>query len=486
MEKRFYRKDGSEIWTNLTVTLVRDEAGAPVYAVALLEDISERHRLQAKLEHDALYDPLTGLANRRRVAERLDQIFSAPAGRRRVGLCSLDLDGFKRVNDSLGHDVGDELLKAVASRLLHCCGSGQLVARMGGDEFVIIVEDTAGEHDMRALADEILTSMEAPVRVSGYELTVTTSIGVIELPVADTNPADLMKAADITMYQAKTGGKACYAMFDRDRNDSEVTRNTLSATLPAAVERGEFFVDYQPLVGLVDGVLSGVEALVRWRHPKFGVLGPEQFIDLAEETGAIVQLGHWVLTQACEQARRWEDTFGAAAPVVSVNLAPRQLHDPNLVAGVATILEVNGLDPSRLQLELTEQALMGDETGPLKALTKLYHMGVRIAIDDFGTGYSNFSYLRRLPMHELKLDSSFAVSLRPPDVDPVDERIVATLVSLAHALELTVTAEGVETPAQRDRFRAAGCDAGQGALFGLAGTAEQIDILLRAALRPQL
>ncbi len=481
VEKRYYRADGDEVWTNVTVSLVRDEAGAPAYQVALLEDVSERRSLQARLEHLAYHDPLTGLANREMVNERLGQIFAGPAGRRRVGLFFLDLDGFKVVNDSLGHDVGDELLKAVASVLTRCCGSGRLVARMGGDEFVIIVEDSAGEADVVALAEEILAGLAHPIRVGDHELAVTTSIGIVERPVAATNPADLMKAADITLYRAKAEGKARYAMFDRDRNDTEVARFTLSATMPAAVDRGEFFVDYQPLVGLQDGVLRGVEALVRWRHPKFGVLGPERFIDLAEETGSIVQLGHWVLSRACEQARRWQDTFGDAAPVISVNLAPRQLHEPNLVSEVATILQANGLDPASLQLELTEQSLMGDEAGPLEALTKLYCMGVRIAIDDFGTGYSNFSYLRRLPMHELKLAASFALSLCPPDPDLVNEKIVATLVNLAHALELTVTAEGVETALQRDRFQALGCDAGQGSLFGLPGTAEQIDTRLRAA-----
>ncbi|MDQ4011354.1 MAG: EAL domain-containing protein [Actinomycetota bacterium] len=481
LEKRYYRADGGEIWTHVTVFLVREEAGEPAYQVAMLEDVSERRRLQDRLQHQAYHDPLTKLANRAMVTDRLGQIFAVPAGLRRVGLCFLDLDGFKVVNDSLGHDVGDQLLIAVASRLNRCCDSGQMVARMGGDEFVIIVEDTAGEHDVAALADEVLAAMAAPIRVGDHELTVTTSIGVVERPVADTNPADLMQAADITLYRAKAEGKARYAMFDQHRNDSEVARFTLSATLLAAIDRGEFFLDYQPLVALKDGTLRGVEALVRWRHPTLGVLGPERFISLAEETGSIVQLGHWVLARACQQARAWRDAFGDAAPLVSVNLAPRQLNEPALVAEVATILADNDLDPSCLQLELTEQCLMGDEPGPLKALTKLYHMGVRIAIDDFGTGYSNFSYLRRLPMHELKLAGSFAVSLRSPDADLVDEQIVATLVSLAHALELTVTAEGVETDLQRERFGALGCDSGQGSLFGLPGTPEQIDTRLRAA-----
>jgi diguanylate cyclase (GGDEF)-like protein/PAS domain S-box-containing protein len=481
MEKRFRRFDGGDIWTDLTVSLVRDETGEPAYQVALLEDVSERRRLQARLQHQAYHDPLTELPNRAMVSERLERVFAEPASQRRVGLCFLDLDGFKVVNDSLGHDVGDQLLKTVASRLIRCCGSDQLVARMGGDEFVIIMEDTAAEADVAALADKVLAALAEPIRVGKHELNVTTSIGVVERPVGDTNAEDLLQAADITMYRAKADGKGRYATFDRNRNEDEVVRYTLSATMLAAVERGEFFVDYQPLVDLADRSLLGVEALVRWRHPTYGLLGPNQFIDLAEESGSIVQLGRWVLARACEQAREWQDAFGDAAPFVSVNLAPRQLHEPALVAGVAQILADSNLDPSSLQLELTEQALMGDEAGPLTALTKLHGMGVRIAIDDFGTGYWNLPYLRQLPMHELKLAGTFAVGLGPAEPDPADQRMVATLVSLAHALELTVTAEGIETHAQLERFRTVGCDAGQGSLFGSPGTAQQIDALLRAA-----
>ncbi|MGB7795084.1 MAG: EAL domain-containing protein [Pseudonocardiaceae bacterium] len=483
MEKRFNRRDGGEIWTDLTVSLVRDEVGEPAYQVALLEDVSERRRLQERLEYQAYHDPLTALANRQMVTERLEEVFAGPADQRRVGLCFLDLDGFKVVNDSLGHDVGDQLLKAVASRLTRCCGPGELVARMGGDEFLIIVEDTAGEADMAVLADKILSALAAPVRVGDHALTVRTSIGVVERPVADTNPADLIQAADITMYQAKAGGKARYAMFDQNRNASEVASFTLSATMLAAVESGEFFVAYQPLVDLQEGGLRGVEALVRWRHPTLGVLGPERFIRLAEESGAIVQLGHWVLARACEQARAWRDAFGAAAPLVSVNLAPRQLHEASLVADVTKVLADNQLDPSSLQLELTEQSLMGDDAGPLMVLTKLHGMGVRIALDDFGEGYWNLPDLRRLSLHELKLAGSFAAALQSP-CNTVDQRIVRALVDLAHALDLTVTAEGVETLAQCERFRAVGCDTGQGAWYGLPGTPEQIDALLQDANPP--
>ena len=372
------------------------------------------------------------------------------------------------------------MLIVVASRLAHCCGPGQLVARMGGDEFVIIVEDSS-EEEIVALAQKVLATLATPIKIGNHELTITASIGIVERPVAATTQADLVSAADITLYWAKGDGKSRYAMFNRNRNDKEVARFTLSATMPAAVERGEFVVDYQPLVSLVDCQLRGVEALVRWQHPTYGLLGPEKFIGLAEESGSIVQLGRWVLTRACVQINRWRDVFGDAVPFVSVNLAPRQLREPGLVDDVVTILNSTRLDPSHLQLELTEQALMGDDAGPVEALAKLYDMGVRIAIDDFGTGYSNLPYLRRLPLHDLKLAGSCAVGLRGSDPDPVDERMVATLVNLAHALELSVTAEGVETVAQLERLRTLGCDAGQGYLFAPPGTPEQIEALLRAA-----
>jgi len=473
------RQNVSQLVSSLRILL-----GAPSMGGVLrvrdrrLGRYSTRRRLRAQSEYQAFHDPLTALANRWMVTEWLGQIFAGPAGQRRIGLCFLDLDGFKVINDSLGHDIGDQLLKTVASRLTRCCDAGQQLARMGGDEFMIIVENITGAADVTALADKVLTAMAEPIQLGDHELNVTTSIGVVERRVADTNPEDLLRAADITMYQAKHNGKARYAMYDRNRNASEVARFTLSATMLAAVERGEFFLEYQPLAALADRSLHGVEALVRWRHPRFGVLGPEQFIDLAAENGSIVQLGHWVLTRACQQARAWQNAFGDAAPFVSVNLAPRQLHEPTLVADIRKILDDNQLHPSSLHLELTEKALMGADAGPLTALTELHGLGVRIALDDFGTGYWNLPDLRRLPLHGLKLASSFAAGLQSPS-HLVDQRIVAALVDLAHALGLTVTAEGIETPVQLERFREVGCDAGQGSLLGLPSTSEQIDTLLR-------
>jgi EAL domain-containing protein (putative c-di-GMP-specific phosphodiesterase class I) len=320
------------------------------------------------------------------------------------------------------------------------------------------------------------------VRIGGHDLTVSASIGIVERVVAGSGPADVMQAADITLYWAKSDGKGRWALFDLDRNAHEVARYTLSAAMPAALERGEFFVEYQPLVRLNDNALVGVEALVRWRHPKFGLLAPDRFIGLAEETGLIVRLGRWVLEEACRQARLWQDTFPNSPLFVSVNLAVRQSRDAGLVGDVTRILRETGLEPGRLQLELTESAIMGTADEPLEALRTLSDLGIRIAIDDFGTGYSNLAYLRHLPVHVLKIAGSFVEGLRrPDDPDPVDGQIVEALVSLAHALDLTVTAEGVETGAQADRLRGIGCDAGQGWLFARPGAPEKIDRMLDEA-----
>jgi EAL domain-containing protein (putative c-di-GMP-specific phosphodiesterase class I) len=284
-----------------------------------------------------------------------------------------------------------------------------------------------------------------------------------------------MRAADITLQWAKAAGKGRWALFDPARDDLEIARYALSAQMPAALDRGEFSVEYQPMVSLFEGTLVGVEALVRWHHPRLGLLQPGSFIPLAEETGLIMRLGYAVLEEACEQAARW---WPAAGPegFISVNLAMRQVHDPGLVAKVLGTLARTGLDPARLQLEITESSVMGSDTEPIAALRSLAARGVRIAVDDFGTGYSNLTYLRRLPVRELKIAGEFVAGLRSPGAagNSIDERILATLVSLAHTLGLTVTAEGVETAAQAARLRAIGCDAAQGWYFGRPGPAHAI------------
>ncbi|WP_436492788.1 putative bifunctional diguanylate cyclase/phosphodiesterase [Actinokineospora sp. HUAS TT18] len=475
MERMLRKADGRPLWTDLSVTLVRDGSGAPNFVVGMVEDITERHTLERRLRHQANHDPLTGLGNRALFTERLNAAF-ARGGDHRVGLCYLDLDGFKVINDSLGHDIGDELLIAVAARLdALVSGDDRLVARMGGDEFVVLVENCTGEQ-MITLAERILATMADPVRIGGHRLTVSASIGLVDRVVTTATPAETMRDADVTLYWAKADGKNRWAAYDSERNAREVARFTLAARMPAAVESDEFYVDYQPIVRLADGKLVGVEALVRWAHPEFGRLGPDQFIGLAEETGLIVPLGRWVLREATRQARRWRDTYGDAAPWMSVNLAARQTEEPTLVADITTILRASRLPPSSVQLELTESAIMGTAGASLKALQELAALGVRIAIDDFGTGYSNLAYLRQLPVHAIKLAGSFMEGLRDSaTADPADARIVATLVELAHALGHKVVAEGVEDPEQADRLREIGCDSAQGWLFAKPGPPEEIE-----------
>ncbi|WDZ84416.1 putative bifunctional diguanylate cyclase/phosphodiesterase [Micromonospora cathayae] len=432
---------------------------------------------EARFRHQATHDPLTDLPNRTLFTERLAAAIHGPGhADHRVGLCFLDLDRFKVVNDSLGHHVGDLLLVSVARRLREAVG-GHLVARLGGDEFVILVERTRCTDDVVRVAEAALRAIDRPALVDGHELTVSASVGIVERPVAGTTPSDLMRAADSTLHWAKAAGGARWELFDADRNQQELARYALSAAIPTALERGEFYLDYQPLTSLRDGTMVGVEALVRWRHPELGELRPDRFIGLAEETGLIVPLGGWVLADAAREAENWPAGGRPAAPFVSVNLAVRQVHRPGLVRQVLQVLERTGLPPERLQLEITESAMMSTTGEPVHALRALADMGVRIAIDDFGTGYSNLAYLRDLPVTELKIAGNFVAGLRGCPSDPktrTDERILASLVSLAHALDLTVTVEGVETAAQADRLRAIGCDAAQGWHFGRPGPTGQI------------
>ena len=331
------------------------------------------------------------------------------------------------------------------------------------------------------LADCVLASIQRPFDLDGHRLTVSASVGVVERPAAGTSATCLMQAADTTLYWAKADGKARWTLFDPERNAHRMTRQSLSSTLRQAVERGEFALEYQPLVALDGGRLRGVEALVRWEHPHFGRLTPNRFIGLAEENGSIVQLGRWVLAESCRRARAWQKDHPESPIFVSVNVAVRQVWDSDLVEDVAAILEETGLPPALLQLELTESAVMGSAGRPLEALNSLSGMGVKIAIDDFGTGYSNLAYLSRLPVTALKLDGTFVQGFRSQEhPNPADETIVEVMVDLAHRLGLTVTAECVESPEQAERLRRIGCDTGQGWFYSRPVAAERISAMLGA------
>ncbi|MEU4494725.1 EAL domain-containing protein [Streptomyces sp. NPDC023998] len=485
--RRLKHPDGRTLWAEVTVAPVPDSRNV----LLSIADISDRRELHARLRHLQMHDPVTRLPNRALFFERLSSALESSAYERgstgRIGLCYLDLDGFKAVNDTLGHRVGDRLLAAVAARLTACAdgdgftrSGGHLVARLGGDEFAILVEDSTGTEQLADLARSVLAALQQPFDLVGQCLSVSASIGVVERAMAGTTATALMQAADTTLYWAKADGKARWTLFDPERNAHRMTRQALSSMLRPAVERGEFALEYQPLVGMADGVTRGVEALVRWNHPQFGTLAPNRFIGIAEEDGSIVQLGQWVLRTACRQAAQWQKDHPQALPLfVSVNVAVRQVWDSDLVADVAEILAETGLAPHLLQLELTESAVMGSAGRPLQALQALSDMGVQIAIDDFGTGYSNLAYLSRLPVSVLKLDGSFVRGFQDEaHPNPADETIVEAMVQLAHRLGLTVTAECVETAGQASRLRRIGCDTGQGWLYSRAVAPERIAELL--------
>ncbi|MGW1707290.1 putative bifunctional diguanylate cyclase/phosphodiesterase [Streptomyces sp. NPDC002206] len=497
--RRLKHPDGRSLWAEITVAPMPQTppGSSPGSCPVLLSvaDISDRRELQKRLRHLQMHDPVTRLPNRMLFFERLSAALETPPdqdGPRRhgrIGLCYLDLDGFKAVNDTMGHRIGDRLLAAVAARLTDCAEQenqhrtgASLVARLGGDEFAILVEESAGTQQLTDLARAVLTALQRPFDLAGQRLAVSASIGVVERAVAGTSATGLMQAADTTLYWAKADGKARWTLFDPERNAHRMTRQALSSTLRPAVERGEFTIEYQPLVGMADGVVRGVEALVRWNHPQFGMLSPNRFVAIAEEDGSIVQLGRWVLQSACRQARRWQLDHPTEPPLfISVNVAVRQVWDSDLVTDVAEILAETGLAPGLLQLELTESAVMGSAGRPLEALQALSDMGVRIAIDDFGTGYSNLAYLSRLPVSVLKLDGSFVRGFRYDDgahPSPADETIVEAMVQLAHRLGLTVTAECVETAGQAERLRRIGCDTGQGWLYSRAVAPERIAELI--------
>ncbi len=479
LEVRLVRPDSQVVWVSVVVQLVRGQDGAPSHLMAVVEDVTARLP-RSRLQVDSAQNQLHRLPGRGITEQWLRRAF-ADGGAKQVGVCILDLDGFHAVNDALGGEVGDRLLLGVVGRLQFVAGE-HLVTRTDGDEFAVLVADPDNTGDVCRLADRLQAALATPFLIGGHTVSLTTSIGVAESPTAGACPDELMRSADIARSWAKALGGGRRVVFDHERDTAEAARFGLIAGLRGAIDRGEFRLDYQPLVRLTDGRLRGVEALVRWQHPEHGLIGPGRFIELAEKSGAIVPLGQWVLEEACRQAAVWWRELGAEAPFVSVNVSPVQLVEPGWVGEVVGALAATGLPSHRLQLEITEQAVLGDEAVVLDALTALRAVGVRLALDDFGTGYSSLGWLRRLPVHALKIDGSFIDGLRHPVADPVDTSIVRALVQMAHALALEVTAEWVETSVQAERLAALGCDVGQGRWFGDAGPGEWVPGLWRRSI----
>ena len=443
-----------------------------------LRDVRERKALEDQLRHRAFHDELTGLANRALFEDRVTHAL-ARARRHggRVAVLFFDLDDFKPVNDALGHAAGDMLLREVALRLAGCLRASDTGARVGGDEFAVLLEDPSDPGDVDDVATRLLDSVRGPVLVGERELFPSASIGVAVDDGGRTSATDLLRDADVAMYAAKRGGKGGVARFEPTMRTLAVERLNLRADLERAVERNELILYYQPIVRLDSGGVIEVEALARWRHPLRGLLGPDHFIPLAEETGLIVPIGRHLLRLACREATAWRDAAGRPSQVsVSVNLSGRQLHHSHLVAEVHDALSDSRLAPSRLLLEVTENVLIDDTALAVEQLEQLRALGIRIALDDFGTGYSSLSYVGRFPLDELKIDRSFVDRIAQADGDSA---LVRTIATLAEQLGLRLVAEGIESEEQVRTLRSLRCELGQGFLFAPPLDREALAVLLR-------
>lgn len=458
-ERCFFHKDGHLVWGQLTVSVVRH--GDDVRLIGMIQDITERKRMEGQLVKQAFQDELSGLANRVLFCDRLRHALERRSrSRNTVAVILLDLDGFKRVNDSLGHAAGDELLQVIGRRIASTVRMGETVARLGGDEFAVVLEAADDVTEPDILADRLLHLLRMPIRVGGRKVAVGVSIGIAVAEPAD-DEETVLRNADTAMYAAKASGKACVRRFDPSMHRHAMEWLELESDLRLAIDRREFRLDFQPLVRITSGEMRGFEALLRWQHPTRGTVLPGNFLPVAEETGLVVAMGRWVLIEACQQAVRWSGPAGDQ-PSVSVNIAAKQLDSDALVDDVRHALLASSLAPHRLILEITETDVMRDPEDGLRKLQALKAIGVRLAIDDFGTGYSSLSHLQYFPVDELKIDRSFITRIERGDRDAA---FVRTIVALAKSLAMEVVAEGIEEPLQHDYLQAVGCDIGQGYLY---------------------
>jgi diguanylate cyclase (GGDEF)-like protein/PAS domain S-box-containing protein len=462
------RKNGEIFPLWLAITAVLDEKGGTTNYVGVFSDITQHKQAQARIELLAFSDPLTELPNRRLLMDRLHQALTASARLGRCGaLLLIDLDNFKTLNDTLGHDKGDLLLQQVAQRLTTCVRESDTVARLGGDEFVVMLEGLAeypeqAASQAEAVGEKILAALNQPYLLGDFENRSTPSIGVTLFNGHQSSIEELLKWADLAMYQAKAAGRNTLRFFDPAMQAVVTARAALEVELREAVSHQQFILYYQPQVD-ADGRTIGAEALVRWQHPERGMVSPAEFIPLAEDTGLIMSLGNWVLETACTQLARWADQPQMAHLTVAVNVSARQFRNKDFVGQVMAALDHSGADPYRLKMELTESLLLDGMEETIEKMNTLKAMGVSFSLDDFGTGYSSLAYLKRLPLFQLKIDQSF---VRDILTDPNDAAICRTVIALAQSLGLAVIAEGVESEAQRDFLAGQGCRAYQGYLFG--------------------
>jgi len=475
------RRDGREIPIEGSVAPIHDREGQAVGAVIVFRDVSAARAMALQMTHSAEHDFLTGLPNRMLLNDRVSHAIAvAPRHMNKVAVLFLDLDGFKHINDSLGHPAGDKLLQSIAKRLLDCVRGADTVSRQGGDEFVVLLSEVEQSEDAAITARRMIQAVAGAHTIDRHDLHVTTSIGVSVYPDDGLDAETLIKNADTAMYQAKENGRQSYQFFKPAMNVRAVERQSIEESLRRALERREFSLHYQPKINLKTGAITGAEALIRWTHPIRGPVSPAQFIPVAEDCGLIVPIGNWVLREACKQARGWVDA-GLHLGTVAVNISAMELLGENFLEGVFAILKYTGLDPRSLELELTESVLMKGTESTAAILKNLRARGVQLAVDDFGTGYSSLSYLRKFPIDALKIDQSF---VREITTAPDETSIVTAVISMGQSLKLRVVAEGVETLQERAFLQAHQCDEAQGYYFSRPVLPQQFARLLRTGLPP--